>query len=220
MKAVFVLVTLLLFVAPVSAQDWSALIPVISRHVGRVEIQKGGATGVCSSVVFEIDKHGFAHAMTAAHCVDRTPTERIDVTVNGRNAVTIHSNNILDLAILRFRAKDEVPIQLARVSPVQGAHVAIVGFAFGVEELVAQFGYVAQTLNRETKALWINADLIFGDSGGPLIDYAGKLIGINSRIYTGGPNGQMAHIGAAVPIEQIADFIDDFRDIQANREKK
>jgi S1-C subfamily serine protease len=219
MKVPSLLAATLLLASFALAQDWSPLIPIISKHVGRVEIQKGGQSGVCSSVVFEVDKEGFAHAMTAAHCVDRQPTERIDVTVNGRNAVPIHSNAILDLAILRFRARGEVPIQLATTSPVQGSHVAIVGFAFGVEELVAQFGYVAQSYNRETKALWINADLIFGDSGGPLIDHTGKLIGINSRIYTGGPNGQMAHIGAAVPVESIADFIDDFRDKQPKDKK-
>jgi S1-C subfamily serine protease len=219
MKVPVLFATTLLIASFALAQDWSPLIPVISKHVGRVEIQKGGQTGICSSVVFEIGKDGFAHALTAAHCVNREPTERIDVTVNGRNAVPIHSNNILDLAILRFRAKDEVPIPLAPASPVQGSHVAIVGFAFGVEDLVTQFGYVAQTLNHETKAIWINADLIFGDSGGPLVNHLGQLVGINSRIYTGGPNGQMAHIGAAVPVEQIADFIEDFRDHQRKDKK-
>jgi S1-C subfamily serine protease len=219
MKAVSVLVALLLFVTSSFAQDWSTLIPVVSKHVGRVEIQKSGALGICSAVVFEIDANGFAHALTAAHCVDRTPTERIDVTVNGRSAVTIHSNNILDLAILRFRARGEVPIQLAKASPEKGVPVAVIGYAFGVEDVVSQFGHIAQRFNRETKTLWMDVVLIFGDSGGPLVDYQGHLVGIDSRIYSGGPNGQMAHIGAAVPVEQIADFIDDFRDKQPKEKK-
>lgn len=204
----------LLIAVPASAQEWQTVVPAAAVHLGRVEIQKAGDTGVCSSVVFEIDKDGFAHALTAAHCVDRQPNERIDVTVNGRNAVAIHSNSILDLAILRFRARGETPIAMATVSPKAGAQVAVIGYAFGVEELVHQFGYIAQQFNRESKSMWINIDLIFGDSGGPLVDMQGRLIGINSRIYSGGLTGQMAHIGAAVPIEALLDFIDDFRDKQ------
>ena len=36
--------------------DWVALVPTVSKHVPRIEISKGGETGVCSAVVFEVDK--------------------------------------------------------------------------------------------------------------------------------------------------------------------
>jgi len=188
--------------------DWAALVPSIVKSVPRVEIAKGGQTGVCSAVVFLVDADGFAHALTAGHCVQKqNDSERIDLTVNGRTAVVTHSNQILDLAILKYRAKDDQPIQLAPDMPKAGSQVAVLGYAFGVEELVTQYGFIAQSFNRESKTTWINADLIFGDSGGPAVDAQGRLVGINSRIYYNGP----AHIAAVVTVDALADYLDAYR---------
>lgn len=188
--------------------DWPTLVPSVTKSVPRVEIAKNGTQGVCSAVVFLVDADGFAHALTAGHCVQKTSeSERIDLTVNGRTAVATHSNGILDLAVLKFRAKDDVPITLAPDMPAAGSEVAIVGYAFGVEEIVTQYGRIAQKFNRESKTTWINADIIFGDSGGAAVDDQGRLVGINSRIYFNGP----AHIGAVVTVDQISDYLDAYR---------
>lgn len=194
-----------LLIALLLATSWAELVPSVAKSVPRVEIQKQGQTGVCSAVVFLVDGDGFAHALTAGHCVQKaSESERIDLTVDGRTAVVTHSNGILDLAVLKFRRRSEVPIFLADAMPKVGAPVAIVGYAFGVEEIVAQFGYIAQGYNRESKTTWINADLIFGDSGGAAVDDSGKLVGINSRIYHQGP----AHIAAVVTAEALRDYLD------------
>ena len=187
---------------------WADLVPTLTKSVPRVEIQKQGQTGVCSAVVVLIDDDKFAHALTAGHCVQKSSeSERIDLTVNGRTAVVTHSNSILDLAVLKFRARDDAPITIAPDMPPAGAEVAIVGYAFGVEEIVTQFGRIAQRYNRESKTTWINADLIFGDSGGAAVDGQGRLIGINSRIYHNGP----AHIGAVVTVDALRDYLDAYR---------
>ena len=198
---------LLLALQVAGLPNWEGAVQVAEQSVPRVEIQVGDSKGVCSSVVFDIDSEGVASALTAAHCVNHAPTVHMDLTVNGRNASVVSFNNLLDLAIIQFKPKHEVAIQLARVSPRAGTEVAVVGFAFGVEDMVAQFGRVAQTLNKETKTLWLNADLIFGDSGGALININGELVGINTRIY-----GQsVAHLGGAVPVEAVQDYVDDWR---------
>lgn len=198
----------LLVALMLQGSDWAARVPSVAPSVPRVEIAKAGQTGVCSAVVFLIDPDGFAHALTAGHCVQKaSESERIDLTVNGRTAAVTHSNGILDLAVLKYRAKDDTPIVLAPDMPAAGSHVAIVGYAFGVEELVVQFGYVAQTYNRESKTTWINADIIFGDSGGAAVDAQGRLVGINSRIYYQGP----AHIAAVVTVDALRDYLDAYR---------
>ena len=209
----------LLALALLLPTDWMTLFPTLEAHIPRVEIQTGDSKGICSSVVFDVDAEGMASALTAGHCVEHEPTSKFDLTLNDRHATVVAVNRLLDLAIVRFRAHKEKAIVMASESPLTGAEVAIVGYAFGVEELVAQFGRVAQTRNRETKAMWINVDLIFGDSGGPVIDGDGRLVGISSRIYSGGQSGQMAHLGAAVRIEAIRDFVDDYKD-RLKKEKK
>jgi S1-C subfamily serine protease len=199
---------------------WADLVPTVQKSVPRVEIAKASGQGVCSAVVVEIDKDGFAIAVSAAHCYERQPTERMDVTANGRNAVVVHTNNILDLAIIRFRAREELPITLAPKSPQTGERVAAVGYGFGIEELAFQYGHVSQRTNRETKSIWLDLVALFGDSGGGIVDAEGRLVGITSRIYSGGMMGQMAHITAAVPIEQVADFLDDFRALREKAERE
>lgn len=208
-----------LFAGPVQAQDWSALIPEVAPNLGRVVIKKGGNAGVCSAVVYDI-RDGFALAISAAHCYDRQPTERMDVTVNGRNAVAVHSNAILDLAILQFRVRDETAIVFAPKSPPAGTAVAILGYAFGIEQLAVQFGRVSVELHRETKAIFLDAMTIFGDSGGPTVDEQGRLIAINSRILYGGLAGQASHISAAVPIEAVRDFTEDYAEIVDRTRRK
>jgi serine protease DegQ len=192
----------LLAVVGVFGTDWPAIVRPAAKQVPRIEILREGSTRpiACSGVIFNKE---LAYVLTAAHCVEGRP-DVVAITVNGRHADLVRSNRILDLAVLRTTLKDEEQIELADVSPEQGAEVAVLGYAFEVEKLAAQFGRVAQTLNAERRAMLVNADLIFGDSGGALIDVEGKLVGMNSRIYYSGP----AHLAAAVPIEAIRDFIE------------
>ena len=196
---------------PLSAQapDWTLLTSTLHQSVLRVVMQNAAGQGACSAVVFDITKDGRAHALTAAHCVAADPNVRLDVTVDGRAARTMVSNTILDLAVVQFRPSGITStVPLAKATPVAGAPVIAAGYAFGVEDIVYQFGHVAQTRNRETKALWVNMDILFGDSGGGIFDAQGRLIGVTSFIYSRGP----AHIGGAVSIEDVAQFIDDYRD--------
>jgi S1-C subfamily serine protease len=51
--------------------------------------------------------------------------------------------------------------------------------------------------------MWVNADLIFGDSGGAVINYQGQLVDMSSAIYDQGP----AHMGVAVPVETLRSFM-------------
>lgn len=199
--------SLLLLVAPaVRAQDWVAIVKDMDAKIPRLEMRaEEGSGGVCSAVVYRVDPDRWALALTAAHCVRHDTAKRFDITVNRHHAEVILQNTLLDLAVVQFRASKEQAITRAPDPPQRGTPVAILGYAFGIESVAAQFGHVSQTVNRETKAIWVNADLIFGDSGGAVIDAQGRLVGINSRIYSA---MGVAHMAAAVTIEEIEEFID------------
>lgn len=181
--------------------DWAAIVKPALKQVPRVEIQNAkGEGGICSSVIINGPK-GFA--LTAAHCVDG---KDLAFTVNGRLAMVVRVDRINDLAVLHYAPKNETSMPLADKTPEIGTDIAVVGYPFGVKDVAAQFGRIAQSYNAETKMIWINADLIFGDSGGAVIDDQGRLIGLNSAIFYEGP----AHMAAAIPIETIRDFVDEF----------
>lgn len=217
MKNVFLAVWFALWASQASAADWITLTETLRHEVFRVEMQSASITGICSAVVFDIDKDGVAHALTAAHCVDHPPTEHFDITVDRRNAEAKIFNRIIDLAVVQFRPRAGTQnILLAHESPKSGSEIAVAGFAFGIEEIAFQFGHVAQTFNKETKALWADARIIFGDSGGATVDEQGHLIGLSTRLF----QQQSANIGGVVPIEVIVDFIDAYKDQLRQEEKR
>jgi S1-C subfamily serine protease len=198
-KRAAIVVALVVCGATLRASDWPAVVRPLEKQVPRLEMMgpEDKAPGICSGAVINV-KAGYV--VTAAHCVEG---EHLAITVNGRHAEVARANRLLDLAVVRFEAKGEVEIELAGCAPDIGAEIAVAGYAFGIEKLAVQFGRVSQTLNGETKAMWLNVDLIFGDSGGPAVDERGRLVGINSRIYSRGP----AHLAAVVPLEAVRDFL-------------
>ena len=50
-----------------------------------------------------------------------------------------------------------------------------------------------------------------GNSGGPLVDANGKVIGVNTMIYTGGVSQAYIGYGFAIPINKVADVVNDLR---------
>lgn len=186
----------------VAGSDWSGILKDAEKQVPRIEIADGGGKGICSGAVVQPEPTLPPVVLTAAHCVSPTA----EVTVNGRHASVAQFNHILDLAVLEFRVKKELVLPIAQTDPVLGSEVAILGFPFGSETFHAQQGIVAAPYDRECKCLKLNADVIPGDSGGAVVNSKGELVGLTAAIYFNGP----AHLGAAVPLSVVKDFLDDY----------
>ena len=181
------------------ASDWSAVLDGVERKVLRLEMQGAAAPGpgICSGVVLNATA-GFL--LTAAHCVDG---KDVQVTVDGRHAAVTKTNRVLDLAVVRFSPRpSHRAVKLATDAPKMGTEVAVVGFPFGVEELHTQFGHVAR--QQDEGELYVNADIIPGNSGGALLNPAGELVGVNVAVRFA--FGGAAHMGVAVALETLRDF--------------
>ena len=148
----------------------------------------------CSAVVLSD-----GYALTAAHCVDEPGAE---FTIAGRTAEAVKKNRILDIAVVRFLAKDAVPMPLAPSTPSVGAEVAIAGFAAGMPDLYLQFGHVARPRDPDGQ-LVLNVEAFHGDSGGAVLDKRGRLVGIISARYDDGGGATFTY---AIPVDQIRDF--------------
>src|SRR5262249_4419728 len=116
-----------------------------------------------------------------------------------------------DLAVLRIDApKDKlVPIQIGSSSDLQvGQMVYAIGNPFGLD-LTLTTGVVSaldrqiQSVTKRTIKNVIQTDAAInpGNSGGPLLDSAGRLIGVNTAIYS--PSGSSAGIGFAIPVDEV-----------------
>lgn len=89
-----------------------------------------------------------------------------------------------------------------------GQKVFAIGNPFGLDQTITSG--IISALNREIKAetgrvirgvIQTDAAINPGNSGGPLLDSAGRLIGINTAIYS--PSGAYAGIGFAVSVDEV-----------------
>ncbi|WP_084633218.1 DegQ family serine endoprotease [Pleomorphomonas oryzae] len=123
----------------------------------------------------------------------------------------------LDLAVLKIRTpKGELPtLPLANSDELQvGDLVLAIGNPFGVGQTVTQ-GIVSALARSQVGIsdyqFFIQTDAAInpGNSGGALVDMDGKLVGINTAIFTrgGGSNG----IGFAIPSNMVKVFVDSAR---------
>jgi S1-C subfamily serine protease len=164
---------------------------------------------------FVIDKDGLI--LTNAHVVEAA-TE-IEITFSDNHTVSataIGSDPDTDLALLRVRGQgDELqPLELGDSSTVQvGDPTIAIGNPFGLERTLTT-GVVSALQRRLTAPSGFTIDDVIqtdaalnpGNSGGPLLDSAGRVIGINSQIATGGAGGNVG-IGFAVPVNTAKNVI-------------
>jgi S1-C subfamily serine protease len=116
-----------------------------------------------------------------------------------------------DLAVLKIDApRDKLPpLALGASRDLQvGQRVYAIGNPFGLDQTLT-IGIVS-ALNREIESfnnrtirgvVQTDAAINPGNSGGPLLDSAGRLIGVNTQIAS--PSGASAGIGFAIPVDEV-----------------
>ena len=116
-----------------------------------------------------------------------------------------------DLAVLRIDAPKEKmkPLAVGTSKDLQvGQKVYAIGNPFGLDQTLTTG--IVSALNREIESvtqrtirgvIQTDAAINPGNSGGPLLDSAGRLIGVNAAIYS--PSGASAGIGFAIPVDEV-----------------
>lgn len=176
--------------------------------------------GVGSGVIIS-KNDGKAIIVTNHHVIENAVSVKA-VLMNGekREARIIGKDQITDLAVLEMDAKGiDVVAEIGDSSALRAAEFVIaIGNPLGLGESLSQ-GIVSRThqiipvsLNQdgvydwEQEVIQIDASINQGNSGGPLIDMNGRVVGINSmKIADLGVEG----IGFAIPINNAMPVIED-----------
>jgi serine protease Do len=164
--------------------------------------ERGPGQGLGSG--FIISKDGYV--LTNAHVVagDGEVTVRLADAKREFKAKVVGADERTDIALLKIDATGLPMVKLGKSSALQpGEWVAAIGSPFGFENTITA-GIISATgrsLPAETYVPFIQTDVAVnpGNSGGPLINLAGEVVGVNSMIYsqTGGYMG----VSFAIPIE-------------------
>ncbi|HET9621165.1 MAG TPA: trypsin-like peptidase domain-containing protein [Kofleriaceae bacterium] len=168
------------------------------------EIPQGTGSG------FVWDQDG--HIVTNFHVVQNG--DRASVTLNDNTtypATIVGKAPDKDIAVLHIDAPPQklLPLPIGQSATLKvGQSVLAIGNPFGLDQTLTTG--VVSGLGREIKSvtqrsifdvIQTDASINPGNSGGPLLDSAGRLIGMNTAIYS--PSGANAGIGFAVPVDTI-----------------
>jgi len=183
---------------------------VVDYWAGRaMDVPAGSGSG------FVWDKKG--HVVTNFHVVDGARS----LTVSLHNQRTFPARVVgveprKDIAVLRIEAPADllVPVQLPdkALDLEVGQKVIAIGNPFGLDHTVTTG--IVSALGREVQGaggvgirdmIQTDAAINPGNSGGPLLDSNGKLIGMNTMIFS--RSGAWAGIGFAVPAKTIARIV-------------
>lgn len=153
------------------------------------------------------------HILTNNHVI--ADADAIQVMLHdGRsaNAIVIGTDSATDLAVLRVQLPDLEPIELgdsdsARVGDVVLAIGNPLGFGHSVTQgIVSAMGRYGLQLSTYEDYIQTDATIHLGNSGGALIDTGGRLLGINTLIYTGNSRAGGNGISLAIPVN-LAIFV-------------
>ena len=170
---------------------------------------RGGAQGTG----FVYDEQG--NIVTAAHVVEGAGAISVKFADGTRaKATLVGSDPSSDTAVIRGGVPGSklTPLALANSTAVEpGQGVVAIGSPFGLEEsitagIVSAVGRSIEAPNNYTisNAIQTDAAINHGNSGGPLIDSTGKVIGVNVQIATGDSTANInAGVGFAVPSNTV-----------------
>ncbi|AMX01890.1 S1C family serine protease [Microbulbifer thermotolerans] len=171
-------------------------------------VPKGAGSG------FIWDEQG--HVVTNFHVIEGA--RKVTITLQDRSewaAELVGSAPEKDLAVLKI---DAPPEQLKPLIPgsskdlAVGRKVLAIGNPFGLDTtlttgVVSALGREIQAANNRTIRNVIQTDAAInpGNSGGPLLDSSGRLIGVNTAIYS--PSGASVGIGFAIPVDTVKKIV-------------
>ncbi|WP_449385767.1 S1C family serine protease [Cellulomonas soli] len=200
--------------------DWEAVTSAVQASVVAIQVTTSSGQAEGSGVI--IDAEG--HIITNNHVVEGAEGDTVQVTLSdGRlfDATIVGTDATTDLAVVQLKdAPDDLsPAALGDSDAVSvGEAVMAVGNPLGLANTVttgivsavdrpvstSESGSGSSSAAVVTNAIQIDAAVNPGNSGGPLFDAQGKVIGITSSIATTSSDSGSIGIGFAIPVNLVS----------------
>ena len=169
-----------------------------------MKIPAGTGTG------FIWDSEG--HIVTNYHVIHQANAVQVILSDQSTwNAELIGAEPDKDIAVLKIDAPKEKlrPIKMGESADLRvGQNVLAIGNPFGLDQtlttgVISGVGREIEAVTGRTISGVIQTDAAInpGNSGGPLLDSSGRVIGVNTAIFS--PSGSYAGVGFAVPVDVV-----------------
>jgi len=184
--------------------------PFFGNPFGTSQTQRALGSG------FVLDKAG--HIVTNYHVVQGASLIQVSFSNNERfKAKVVGVDPSTDVAVLKVNVKSRAlkALTLGNSDVVRvGDQVIAIGNPFGLDRSVT--AGIVSAVQRRIEApnnlsiahvIQTDAALNHGNSGGPLLNAQGEVIGVNAQIETGGQDQGNVGIGFAIPINTVKDVV-------------
>ena len=180
----------------------------------------GSSTGTASGSGFILSSDGYV--VTNQHVIDGATSVSV-ITHDGTEypAQIVGSDKNNDVAVLKVEATDLPAVTIGSSDAlVIGDMVVAIGNPLGTLTATQTVGYVSgkdrdvTTDNTIINMIQTDAAINSGNSGGPLFNMKGEVIGITTAKYSGssGSGASIEGIGFAIPIDDVSGIISDLAD--------
>lgn len=172
--------------------------------------QRDVPSGVGSGFIISED----GYIITNGHVVD--DSSKVIVTLNNGKeytATVVGADKRTDLALLKIESKELQPLKMGNSDGLKkGQWVLAIGSPYDLESTVT--AGIVSAINRDTGDYlpFIQTDVAInpGNSGGPLIDLQGRVIGVNTQIYT--RSGGYMGISFSIPINEALKIVEQLKE--------
>lgn len=202
--------------------DVAGVVDAVGPAVIAIQTDIGGrfaGTGAGTGVILSAD----GEVLTNAHVVRRASA--IHVTLAGesqsRTATLIGADNAADLALLQIDDASNLPLAPlgSSSSLAVGDDVVAIGNALALRGGPTVTRGIVSALDRSletesgamTGLIQTDASISSGNSGGPLVNAVGEVIGVNTAVASSGAGTAAENIGFAIAIDQALPVIDRLR---------
>jgi len=204
-------------VSNVPEQGAMALQDIYLHNIGSVVsilCSQPGSSSTGTGVI--LSENGYI--VTNAHVVEKAVSITIQLTDNRQfYAEVVGMDEISDLAVLHIETEDLIPAQFGDSAQLQvGDTVVAIGDPLGVKFRGTYTNGIVSAINRDVDIdgrtmtlIQTNAALNSGNSGGPLINCYGQVIGINTmKIGTFTNSSGVEGLGFAIPSATVKEIVD------------
>ena len=207
-------------VANVTLQENSAVIdavkkvqPAVVTVVNQMQPQRSfrgmsiSPTASGSGVI--IDPKGYI--VTNNHVIDGAQSLQVIFADGSKaDATLVGTDSILDIAVIKVSGKMPAVAQFGNSGALEPGQVAVaIGSPLGDYRGTVTVGVISglnRTVDTETGLIQTDAAINNGNSGGPLIDSAGQVVGINTLVVRSSGSGNIAEgLGFAIPSNLVRD---------------